>query len=160
VGPGAGAAAPASALLVILSNDPAKPEIDIQLDVISPPPPPPPPPPPVIATNAGASLTFLPDSAFDTIQVTNQGGQALVLQSIAFAGTSPASFGFFSANRGFSNCFNGIPLSPNGNCYVGVGPVVGAAVPSSAVLVILSNDPAKPEVDIQLELTPPPPPPP
>jgi len=160
VGPAAGAAAPSSALLVILSNDPAKPEIDIQLDVILPPPPPPPPPPPVIATNSGPSLTFLPDSAFDTIQVTNQGVQALVLQSIALAGASPASFGFFSANRGFSNCFNGIPLSPNGNCYLGVGPVAGAAVPSSALLVILSNDPVTPELDIQLDLTPPPPPPP
>jgi len=158
VGPVAGAAAPSSALLVILSNDPATPELDVQLDVIPPPPPPPPPAPPVIATNAGPSLAFLPDSAFDTIQVTNQGSQALVLESIGFGGASPGSFQFFSANHGFSNCFAGIPLSPLGNCYIGVGPVAGAPAPCSALLVILSNDPATPELDVQLDLSSPPPP--
>ena len=114
---------------------------------------------PIMATNVGPSLAFFADSAFDTVQVTNRGGQPLVLQSIGLAGASPASFQFFTANRGFSNCFNGIPLSPNGNCYLGVGPVAGAAVPSSAQLVILSNDPVNPELDILLDLTTPPPPP-
>ena len=80
---------------------------------------------PIIATNVGASLAFFPDSAFDTIQVTNLGVQPLVLQSIGFGGASPASFQFFSANHGFSNCFDGIPISPLGRCFIGVGPVAG-----------------------------------
>src|SRR5712675_1640962 len=87
---------------------------------------------PILATNVGASLAFFADSAFDTVQVTNQGGQALVLQSIDLGGASPASFQFFTANRGFSNCFAGIALSPHSSCYLGVGPAAGAAAPSSA----------------------------
>jgi hypothetical protein len=77
-----------------------------------------------------------------------------VLQSIALGGTNPASFVFTVANRGFSNCFAGIPLPPHGSCFLGIGVAAGAAVPSSAVVAIQSNDPVHPETDIQLTLTP------
>jgi hypothetical protein len=107
---------------------------------------------PIIATSAG--LTFIPTSAFDTVPVGNQGGLTLVLQSIGLGGANPSSFQFVAANHGFSNCFAGIGLSPHAVCYLGVAVVAGAPAPSSALLVIQSNDPVHPETDIPLALTP------
>jgi hypothetical protein len=109
-------------------------------------------PRPILST--GSSLAFLTQSAPATLTVANLGGQALVLQSIAFAGADAGSFGFAVANHGLSNCYAGIPLSPHGLCYLAVGVAPGAPVPSSAVLAIGSNDPVHPETDIQLTLAP------
>jgi hypothetical protein len=108
---------------------------------------------PVIATATGP-LTFLAASAPDTLVVSNLGGQALVLSSIVLGGADPGAFAFTVANKGFSNCYAGIPLSPHGSCYIGIGLAAGAPVPSNATLTILSNDPVQPETDIPLALTP------
>jgi hypothetical protein len=101
-----------------------------------------------------AGLSFLPASAFDTLAVTNTGGQTLALQSITIGGAAPSAFAFAAANRGFSNCFAGILIAPLATCYVGIGLAPGAPAPSNAVLTILSNDPAHPATTIPLTLTP------
>ncbi len=107
----------------------------------------------IISTNAGNSLAFVPTSAPDTIAVTNDGGQTLVLSSIALGGANPEAFGVTVANRGFSNCFAGILIGPHSSCYIGVGLAAGAQAPSNGVLTIRSNDPLQPETDIALTLT-------
>jgi hypothetical protein len=107
---------------------------------------------PILATSG--ALTFLPTSAFDTVPVTNQGGETLILQAIAFAGADPGSFQLFAANRGFSSCFAGIALSAHSSCFLGVGPTPGAPAPASASLVIQSNDPVHPQTAIPLDLQP------
>jgi hypothetical protein len=107
---------------------------------------------PVIA--APGSLAFLPASAPATVRVSNEGGQTLVLASIALGGSNPGSFEITVANHGFGNCFAGIPLSAHASCFLGVGLAAGALALSEAVLAIRSNDPVQPEVDIQLTLSP------
>jgi hypothetical protein len=106
----------------------------------------------IIRTSAGSSLAFIPASAPDTIAVTNDGGQSLVLSSIALGGANPGAFGVTVANQGFSNCFAGVPLGPHSTCYIGVGLAAGAQAPSSGVLTIGSNDPLQPETNISLTL--------
>jgi hypothetical protein len=101
-----------------------------------------------------APLTFLPDSAPDTLNVVNTGGSPLILQSLAIAGANPEAFTFTVANAGQSNCFDGIALAPQALCLLGVGVAPGAVPPASATLVILSNDPASPETDVSLTLLP------
>jgi len=107
---------------------------------------------PILATSG--ALMFRPTSAFDTITVANQGGEPLTLQAIGLAGANPGSFHLVVANRGFSNCFAGIALSAHSSCYLGVGPTTGAPAPSSASLVIQSNDPAHPQTAVPLDLQP------
>jgi hypothetical protein len=107
---------------------------------------------PIIA--ATSAVDFLPTSAPATAVVTNNGGQALVLQSIALGGSDPSAFEITVANRGISNCFAGMALSPLGSCFLGIGVVAGAPAPSNAQLVIQSNDPVQPETDLQLTLSP------
>jgi hypothetical protein len=106
----------------------------------------------IIRTSAGP-LAFIPASAPDTIGVTNDGGQSLILSSIALGGANPGAFGFTAANQGFSNCFAGVPLGPHSTCYIGVGLAAGAQAPSNGVLTIGSNDPLQPETAIALTLT-------
>jgi hypothetical protein len=104
---------------------------------------------PVISPNGG-SLQFLPTSAFDTISVENLGGQSLSLDSISISGP----FQFVGANAGFSNCFAGVLIGPNSLCFIGVGLAPDAVAPASGDLVIVSNDPTSPTVDIPLTLVP------
>jgi hypothetical protein len=99
-------------------------------------------------------LTFLPTSAPDTLTIVDTGGSPLILQSLAIAGTNPEAFTFTVANFGFSNCHDGMVLSPLSDCLLGIGLTPGAVAPASATLVILSNDPASPETDIPLTLLP------
>jgi hypothetical protein len=99
-------------------------------------------------------LSFLPDSAPDTINVENFGGSTLALQSIAVAGANPEAFQIVATNAGQSNCFAGELLGPQQLCLLGIGVAPGATGPASATLTILSNDPATPETDIPLTLTP------
>jgi hypothetical protein len=101
-----------------------------------------------------APLTFLPDSAPDTLTITNTGGSTLILQSLSIAGANVDAFTFTVANAGQSNCFNGIALAPQALCLLGIGVAPGVAAPASATLVILSNDPASPETDVSLTLLP------
>jgi hypothetical protein len=100
-----------------------------------------------------AALVFTPGSAFQTIQVIDQGGEPLVLQSLTIIGTNATSFQIVPANDGFSNCSNGFELSPLSHCFLGIGLAPDAAAPASATLRIVSNDPASP-ADISLSLTP------
>ena len=108
---------------------------------------------PIISVTA-AALGFVLASAPSTLQVYNNGGDALVLQSIAFGGANPSSFKFTVANRGFGNCYSGITMGPQSFCDLGVGVAAGAVAPSSALLIIRSNDPVQPEKDISLNLAP------
>ncbi len=98
-------------------------------------------------------MAFIPASAPDTIAVTNDGGQTLILSSIALGGANPGAFGLTVANRGFSNCFAGIPLGPHSSCYIGVGLAAGAQAPANGILTIGSNDPLQPQTAIALTLT-------
>jgi hypothetical protein len=107
---------------------------------------------PIIA--ATSAVDFLPASAPATAVITNNGGATLVLGSIALGGSDPGSFEITIANQGFSNCFAGIALGPHGSCLLGIGVTAGAPAPSNGLLVIQSNDPVQPEMDIQLRLAP------
>ena len=98
-------------------------------------------------------LSFLPASAPDNFDITNVGGQGLVLQSIAF-GAQNTAFQLFVANHGLSNCFVGDILGPHSSCHLAVGLTPGAVAPANAVLKIVSNDPLNPVTKIQLTLTP------
>jgi hypothetical protein len=111
------------------------------------------PPRPIIVTSTGP-LNFLPASAPDTVTVSNNGGQGLLLQSIAITGAKPSSFQITVANSGQGNCFAGIELAAHSFCFIGVGLAPGAPAPSSATLAIVSNDPVHHETDIGLTLTP------
>jgi hypothetical protein len=108
--------------------------------------------PPVL--DAIPPLNFLSDSAPDGIIIQNSGGSTLVLQSFSFVGANPESFAITVANSGQSNCFAGILLAPTSFCFLGVGVAPGATGPSTATLAILSSDPASPEMDVPLTLTP------
>jgi hypothetical protein len=109
---------------------------------------------PILVTNANGGMSFLPESAPATVTVSNAGGQTLTLQTIEFGGTNASSFGFTAANRGFGNCFNGMLLGPLSMCFLGVGIVAGAPVPSQANLRLVSNDPVQPVTKIHVTLTP------
>jgi len=71
----------------------------------------------------------------------------LLLQSIAFR-RATRIVRIFSANRGFSIVSKRIPISPN-ETSSGRGSMPERRAPARCR--ILSNDPAKPEVDIQLD---------
>jgi hypothetical protein len=109
---------------------------------------------PAIGGVSPTPLTFFPDSAPDTFLVQNTGGSSLVLENISIGGANPASFQFFAANSGQSNCFSGEPLAPLSYCFLGIGLAPGATAPASATLVILSNDPASPATDVPLTIIP------
>jgi hypothetical protein len=100
------------------------------------------------------ALTFLPGSAFQTITVRNLGGQPLFLNDLQIAKDASGAFQFDTANVGLSNCHAGIAISPLGDCLIAVGLTAGATPPATATLVLLSNDPATPELDVALTLTP------
>ena len=99
-------------------------------------------------------LDFVAGEGFQTLTLTNQGGPPLVIGDIRLSGQHPEDFQFDVANFGLGNCRPGIELPGLGSCFLGVGLADGAVAPANAVLVITSNDPAHPETDIPLTLTP------
>ncbi|HEY2030573.1 MAG TPA: choice-of-anchor D domain-containing protein [Myxococcales bacterium] len=99
-------------------------------------------------------LSFVAGSAFQTVTVRNLGGQALIVSDLQIQGDTSSAFQFDVANAGQSNCHPGVAISPLGDCLIAVGLTAGATPPASAKLVLLSNDPATPELDVPLTLTP------
>jgi hypothetical protein len=99
-------------------------------------------------------FVFIPTSAPANMTIQNTGGATLALNSISIGGANPEAFELTVANNGFSNCFAGVLLGPKSFCQLAVGVVAGATPPASGSLVIISNDPASPETDISLTLTP------
>lgn len=108
---------------------------------------------PVIVTNGGAGVYLIPSSAPVNLVVRNVGGEALVLHSISIGGANPSSFRTVST-RLLSNCFGGVTMGPLSECNLGVGLAPGALPPASATLVIASNDPLHPTLEIPLTLSP------
>ncbi|HEX4681072.1 MAG TPA: choice-of-anchor D domain-containing protein [Gemmatimonadaceae bacterium] len=101
-----------------------------------------------------APLDFIPTSAPATVAITNAGGQTLAISSISIGGANVDAFQFFTANRGFSNCFDGMLLSPKSQCFLSIGPAPGALAPASATLIIVTNDPLTPTMNVPLTLSP------
>jgi len=108
---------------------------------------------PVMSLGSG-TLTFIPTSAPDNLQIANLGGKSLSLNGISIIGANPASFQIDVANHGLSNCFEGELIGPLSFCNIAVGLAPGAPVPSTATFRIVTNDPLNPETDITLNLTP------
>lgn len=99
-------------------------------------------------------LSFVAGSAFQTVTVRNLGGQGLILSDLQIQNDTSGAFQFGVANAGQSNCHPGIAIPSLGDCLLAVGLTAGATPPASATLVLLSNDPATPELDVALTLTP------
>jgi len=99
-------------------------------------------------------LTFLPGSAFQTITLKNLGGLPLTLSDLQIQNDVSSAFQFDIANAGQSNCHPGIAIPPLGDCLFAVGLTPSASAPATATLVLFSNDPAAPELDVPLSLTP------
>src|SRR3954463_9577724 len=99
-------------------------------------------------------LSFLSGSAPANLTITNTGGETLSLDSISIGGANPEAFAFFVANRGFSNCFNGMLLAPKSFCQMAIGLAPGATPPASATLIFVTNDPVNPTLEVALTLTP------
>lgn len=113
---------------------------------------------PLLNIPTNSTLRFIPTSAPANLTVENLGGQSLNITSITITGPNAASFGFFTTNRGFSNCAVGSHLTsdllaPFSSCFIAVGITPGAPVPSTATLVFTTNDPFQPATDVHLTLT-------
>lgn len=109
----------------------------------------------------GGATTVGSSAAPVTVVVQNVGAHTLTLNDISIGGTNSGDFVFAVANRGFGNCFAGVPLAPLSLCYVGVNFKPTDAGERTGTLNISSNDPATPVAIIQLSATalPAPPPP-
>jgi hypothetical protein len=107
---------------------------------------------PVIAQIA--PLEFITNSAAANVMIANVGGQTLSLNSIAIGGVDAGAFAIVVANHGFGNCFDGMLLSPNSFCELAVALTPGATTPANAALVLLTNDPVNPALNVPLTFTP------
>jgi hypothetical protein len=102
------------------------------------------------------AITFVSgSSAPATLSMSNAGGAPLVLSTIGFTGADPTSFQQVAVNRGAGNCIAGITLPPGSSCLIGVWYATGAVGPKSADLVVATNDPGHPTIDIPLTITAP-----
>jgi len=104
--------------------------------------------------NQIAPLTFFTFSAPANLTITNSGGQTLVLNSLSIGGANAGAFQFFVANHGLGNCFAGMLLAPKSQCFFAVGVAPGATAPASATLVVSTNDPVTPTMNVPLTITP------
>ncbi len=108
-----------------------------------------------VLSGANGALAFLPGSAPATLIIQNTGGVSLQLRSFSIGGTNPADF-FLTSGARSGNCFAGVLIAPLSFCFIGVGVAAGAAPPASADLLLVSNDPAHPTIDVPLSIVAPP----
>jgi hypothetical protein len=100
-----------------------------------------------------APLSFITESAPANISISNSGGETLVIDAISIGGVNPDAFQFFTANHGLGNCYAGMLLGPKSFCYMAIGLAPGAMPPANATLIIQTNDPVTPTMNVSLNLS-------
>jgi hypothetical protein len=107
--------------------------------------------------NCTSAVNELTSSAPWSVLFASIGGQSLTITSLKFIGADPTAFTNHSplgSHVGAGPCFEGETLAPFSSCGLSLVPTGLVPAPASATLQILTNDPLKPEVDVDLTLTP------